>query len=197
MGRRKTDLEERILRTADHLFYRRGYTNTGVSQIVQEAGTNKPGLYSYFDGKDELARRYVSDRNEAMTADIIALGGQSTDVVDFFRRWMMFTKDEAVGRGGSLYNGCAVANFALQTEAENEPMQAFIRTLGRRWAARLTAYIRAEMRAGKFPSKPGAAAIAQRMLVCNEGAITMWKLTGNAVYFDEAVRMFEAGLRAL
>lgn len=194
MGRRKTGLDERILKTADGLFYRKGYTNTGISQIVAEAGTNKPGLYSYFTGKDELARRYVADRNDGMTAEIIAIGRRSADVREFFRGWMKFAKDSAAGRNGE-YNGCAVANFALQTDAGDLPMQDFICGLGKRWAAQLTAYIRLESRAGKFPKVPAAAAIAQRMLVCNEGAITMWKLTGSTTYFDEAVAMFEASLR--
>lgn len=193
MGRRKTGLDERILRTADNLFYRKGYTNTGISQIVEEAGTNKPGLYSYFEGKDELARRYVADRNEAMTAEIIAIGNRSKDVREFFRGWMNFARDSAAGRHGE-YNGCAVANFALQTDAGDAAMQEFIRGLGTRWATRLIAYIRSESRAGKFPKEPSAAVIARRMLVCNEGAITMWKLTGSTAYFDDAVTMFEASL---
>ena len=194
MGRRKTGLDERILKTADDLFYRKGYTNTGISQIVAEAGTNKPGLYSYFQGKDELARRYVCDRNEAMTAEIIAIGSRSSDVFDFFRGWMRFSKEHAAGQQGE-YNGCAVANFALQTDAGDSDMQEFIRGLGKRWAARLTAYVRAESRVGKFPKVPGAGEIARRMLVCNEGAITMWKLTGSTAYYDDAVTMFEASLR--
>lgn len=193
MGRQKTGLEGRILAKADELFYSKGYTNTGISQIVAEAGTNKPGLYSYFSGKDELARRYASDRNDAMTAEIIAIGERSADVFEFFRKWMAFTKDLAAGKQPA-YNGCALANFALQTDIADGPMQDFIRGLGRRWATRLIAYIRSESKAGKFPRQPGATAIAQRMLVCNEGAITMWKLTGQLSYFDQATEMFESSL---
>ena len=195
MGRKKTGLDEKLLSAADELFYAKGYTNTGISELVARAGTNKPGLYSYFQSKDEIARRYLSRRNQAMNDRIVAFGKESRSVVDFFRRWMADARDHARGAFGQ-YNGCAVANFALQTEIGQEEMQSFIRETGRRWQSQLVAYLRSEIRAGKFPAQPGAAVTARRMLLCNEGAILMWKITGNTQYFDEAVQMFEAALKS-
>ena len=124
-----------------------------------------------------------------------AFGKESRSVVDFFRRWMADARDHARGAFGQ-YNGCAVANFALQTEIGQEEMQSFIRETGRRWQSQLVAYLRSEIRAGKFPAQPGAAVTARRMLLCNEGAILMWKITGNLQYFDDAVQMFEAALKS-
>ena len=195
MGRKKTGLDEKLLSAADELFYAKGYTNTGISELVARAGTNKPGLYSYFQSKDEIARRYLSRRNQAMNDRIVAFGKESRSVVDFFRRWMADARDHARGAFGQ-YNGCAVANFALQTEIGQEEMQSFIRETGRRWQSQLVAYLRSEIRAGKFPAQPGAAVTARRMLLCNEGAILMWKITGNLQYFDDAVQMFEAALKS-
>jgi AcrR family transcriptional regulator len=193
MGRRKTGLDERILNTADRLFYAHGYTNTGINQIVTEAGTNKPGLYTYFKTKDDLARRYLAKRNLRMTDEIVELGRRATGVLDFFRLWIGHDRHYAAGKFGE-YNGCPIANFALQTDANDKEMQKFIEAAGKRWEAQLVAYVRGEIKAGKFPPQPGAAAIARRMLICNEGAITMWKLTGKLAYFDEAIKLFEASV---
>ena len=190
MGRRKTGLDLRILETADRLFYARGYTNTGISQIVEEAGTNKPGLYTYFESKDELARRYLAERNAAMTARIVKIGAAASGVEDFFRRWMTFEKNSAEGKFGEYY-GCSLANFALQTDCTDLRMQEFVQSTGRRWETQLVAYLRSEIKAGRFSAQPGAAKIARRMLLRVEGAITMWKLTGRTAYFDEAVEMFQ------
>ena len=145
MGRKKTGLDEKLLSAADELFYAKGYTNTGISELVARAGTNKPGLYSYFQSKDEIARRYLSRRNQAMNDRIVAFGKESRSVVDFFRRWMADARDHARGAFGQ-YNGCAVANFALQTEIGQEEMQSFIRETGRRWQSQLVAYLRSEIR---------------------------------------------------
>lgn len=195
MARPKSGLDRRILQTADRLFYAHGYPNTGIQQIVSEAGTNKPGLYSYFDSKDDLARRYLEARNLARTEEIAELGRRAADVPDFFRRWMENTRGLAAGKAGP-YNGCAVANFALQTDSANEEMQAYIQKAGRRWESQLVAYVRSELRAGRFT--PGqatsAAGVARRMLILYQGAITMWKLTGRLACFDEACVLFETSV---
>ncbi len=195
MGRKKTGLDRRILESAGRLFYAHGYPGTGINRIIEAAGTNKPGLYTYFKSKDELVRRYLEDSNAARTAEVRVLAAEASDVPDFFRRWMALDRASAAGRRGEYY-GCPVANFALQSDATDPELQAHIRDAGRKWEAQLVAYLRAEIRAGRFEAgrRPGAAAVARRMLGCLQGAITMWKLTGRLEYFDEAARMFEASL---
>ena len=192
VGRKKTGLDQRILKEADALFYRQGYVNTGIQQIVQNAGTNKPGLYNYFEGKEGLARQYLERRNEQVLNDIIEAGNQANSVSDFFARWMHFTRDLA--RNPGEYNGCPVANFALQTPAEETSMQSFIHEMGQKWQTRLIAYIRKEMSIGRLERKLPAASLARRMLLAHQGAITMWKITGKLDYFDEAVELFRNSL---
>ena len=195
MGRPKTDLEDRIVEAADRLFYERGYTNTGVQDIVTAARTNKPGFYNYFSTKEELARRYVTDRSEAMTAIIARAAEGSTDLPDFVRRWMGALKSET-REGGLTRHGCGVANFAQQTDRTEQPMQKFMSEVTRRWLARTTAYIRSGVRDGRFPTAPGAGDIARRIFLVQEGALTMYRLSGSTRYFDEAAEMFEAWLSA-
>ncbi len=190
MARPKTDLEQRLRHAADDLFYTHGYPNTGVSDIVAAARTNKAGLYSYFAGKDELARDFVKGRSDHMTANISRIAETAPDLVTFFRKWMSFHKNETAP-GKSLANGCGVANFIMQTDSADEEMRDYVRDLAKHWLVRMTAFIRNGMKQGRFPATPRAVSIARKMYVCHEGAVTMWKLTGSLEYFDEAVDLFE------
>ena len=45
---------DKILESADKLFYRQGYNATGINQIVEEAGVAKASLYQHFDSKTDL-----------------------------------------------------------------------------------------------------------------------------------------------
>ena len=45
---------ERILKAAEALFDRYGYTNTTIEQIVQALGVTKPFVYYYFRNKQEI-----------------------------------------------------------------------------------------------------------------------------------------------
>lgn len=54
-----SDTRERILETAERLFYDQGYNSTGINQIIEEAGIAKASLYQHFKSKDELLVAYL------------------------------------------------------------------------------------------------------------------------------------------
>jgi AcrR family transcriptional regulator len=55
-------MHERILATADKLFYGQGIRAVGVDTIAAEIGISKRTLYNYFPSKDELIIAYLSRR---------------------------------------------------------------------------------------------------------------------------------------
>jgi AcrR family transcriptional regulator len=55
-------MKERILETADRLFYLRGIRAVGVDTIAAEIGISKRTLYNHFPSKDELIAAYLEGR---------------------------------------------------------------------------------------------------------------------------------------
>jgi AcrR family transcriptional regulator len=55
-------MRERILETADRLFYGQGIRAVGVDTIAAEVGISKRTLYNYFPSKDALIVAYLSRR---------------------------------------------------------------------------------------------------------------------------------------
>ncbi|HEY4833872.1 MAG TPA: TetR/AcrR family transcriptional regulator [Bradyrhizobium sp.] len=55
-------MKERILETADRLFYLRGIRAVGVDTIAAEIGISKRTLYNHFPSKDELIAAYLARR---------------------------------------------------------------------------------------------------------------------------------------
>jgi AcrR family transcriptional regulator len=58
----KQTMRERILETADLLFYQRGIRAVGVDTIAAEIGISKRTLYNHFPSKDELIAAYLAGR---------------------------------------------------------------------------------------------------------------------------------------
>jgi AcrR family transcriptional regulator len=58
----KTAMRDRILDTADRMFYREGIRAAGVDAIAAEIGISKRTLYNYFPSKDDLIVAYLSRR---------------------------------------------------------------------------------------------------------------------------------------
>ncbi len=59
---RSNEMRERILETADRLFYGQGIRAVGVDTVAAEIGISKRTLYNYFPSKDELIVAYLSRR---------------------------------------------------------------------------------------------------------------------------------------
>jgi AcrR family transcriptional regulator len=58
----KIDMKERILQTADRLFYLQGIRAIGVDTIAAEIGISKRTLYNHFPSKDALISAYLQRR---------------------------------------------------------------------------------------------------------------------------------------
>src|SRR5712692_4302587 len=58
----KPTMKERILETADRLFYSRGIRAIGVDTIAAEVGISKRTLYNHFPSKDALISAYLGRR---------------------------------------------------------------------------------------------------------------------------------------
>ena len=58
----KIDMKERILQTADRLFYLQGIRAIGVDTIAAEIGISKRTLYNHFPSKDALINAYLERR---------------------------------------------------------------------------------------------------------------------------------------
>jgi AcrR family transcriptional regulator len=58
----KTAMSERILDTADRLFYGRGIRVVGVDAIAEQVGISMRALHNYFPSKDDLIVAYLERR---------------------------------------------------------------------------------------------------------------------------------------
>ena len=56
---------ERILATANELFYREGVRAIGVDTVVERSGVSKTSLYRVFESKDALIAAFAAERNRA------------------------------------------------------------------------------------------------------------------------------------
>jgi AcrR family transcriptional regulator len=59
----KETMRERILETADKLFYEQGIRAVGVDTIAAQIGISKRTLYNYFPSKEALIAAYLSRRS--------------------------------------------------------------------------------------------------------------------------------------
>tara|TARA_R110000787_G_C13437822_1_gene446116 strand:+ start:163 stop:723 length:561 start_codon:yes stop_codon:yes gene_type:complete len=60
---KKLGVRERIIETASDLFYNQGFNQTGINQIISEAGVAKASMYQHFRSKEDIAVAYLVARH--------------------------------------------------------------------------------------------------------------------------------------
>jgi len=73
---KKQSVRERVIDTASRLFYFKGYNQTGINQIIDEAGVAKASLYQHFRSKEDIAVEYLVRRHS------IWMGKLNTYIID-------------------------------------------------------------------------------------------------------------------
>ena len=79
-------MSERILETADRLFYGQGIRAVGVDTIAAEIGISKRTLYNYYPSKDELIVAYLSRRFIPLLLSDVPPAEQILDAFDRLER---------------------------------------------------------------------------------------------------------------
>ncbi|WP_405976266.1 TetR/AcrR family transcriptional regulator [Streptomyces sp. NBC_00988] len=100
----KPSARERLLASANELFYAEGVQSVGIDRVIEHAGVAKASLYNTFGGKEQLVRAYLDTRH-AGTADRITRAVAEHDTP----REQMLAVFESQGRQFDRpdFRGCA------------------------------------------------------------------------------------------
>lgn len=105
-GTAEPSARERLLASADELFYREGVQAVGIDRIIRHAGVAKASLYNIFGSKEELVRSYLESRHAATRERVSqALTGLHTP-----RERLLGVFDAEQG-----FKGCAFEMASAQT----------------------------------------------------------------------------------
>jgi len=105
----KPTMKERILETADRLFYLQGIRAVGVDTIAAEIGISKRTLYNHFPSKQELIAAYLAGRFKQVPASDKPPVEQILGTFDRLER----------GFAAKGFRGCPFVNAVAELGAED------------------------------------------------------------------------------
>ncbi|HNE21300.1 MAG TPA: TetR/AcrR family transcriptional regulator [Turneriella sp.] len=169
----KPSARDRIVTTAAQLFEAQGYAATGINQIIAESGTAKASFYDYFASKELLGAEYLAVYGAHHLALIRNLTERSATPRQFLSSWVKLIRRQL--RERQLY-GCPMANLRAQIGDESPLLIAKVRELTQATITLLADYVR---QCGIVCDQKGALLAARRVFAAYEGAIHIWKLSGD------------------
>jgi AcrR family transcriptional regulator len=154
--------KQRLLDTADRLFYREGFRAVGIDRLIAEAGVAKMTLYTYFPSKDDLIVAVLQHREvQVLTFFRAAMARHATQTTDPLRAFFAALKEWFESPG---FRGCAFQNAAVELADPAHAGTQFVRDHKRRFADLLRGLV--EEAAGQ-----GAAQLTPAIALLVEGAI--------------------------
>ncbi len=177
-GKKETSgVRQRIVETADRLFYQEGVRAVGIDRIIAEAGVAKMSLYKHFSSKDNLILGVLMYREEAVLAFFrSAIERHRRKAKNPVQALFAALKDMFDSPG---FRGCPFQNAAIELAEPTHGGTEFVRGHKQRFAEFVQGLVK-EM-VGKEAAK---VAPAVAMLV--EGAIVTAVIQGKADAADVA-----------
>lgn len=179
---------EKLVRAAEVLMLRDGYSATRVDDVLAKAGLSKGSFYHLFDSKESLGVA-VLDHYYADRAGRLAAGPYAADP-DPAQRARRFL-DHASRIAEDLWSmGCLLASFSADAAASSRVISKALR--------QRTGQLRALLMDVLGPlSTPDATAadLADQFLVCVEGSIVLARIYGDPSYLRRGLMQFRRCLR--
>jgi AcrR family transcriptional regulator len=112
---RKNAVRQTIIDTASRLFYKQGYANTGINQIIEESGVVKSTLYTAFRTKEDILMEYLIAAGSATDEALLAASKKGKNpkdqVLALFDFLIVLVQQKD-------YNGCNFLNLVSEIPME-------------------------------------------------------------------------------
>jgi len=184
----RMDTREKLVRTAEGLMLRDGYSATRVDDVIRKAGLSKGSFYHFFDSKEALGlaalEHYYADR-----VGRLAAGTHATET-DPLRRAQGFLKHASRVAADLWRTGCLLASLAADAAGSN---RAISKALKKR-----TSDLRAllvDLLSPFATPEITASDLADRFLVCIEGSIVLARIYEDPTYLRRGLEQFRSCLK--
>ncbi|UQN08158.1 TetR/AcrR family transcriptional regulator [Deinococcus sp. QL22] len=173
------DTREKILKVAHGLVMVRGFNNTGLSEILKEAGVPKGSFYHYFPSKDDLGFALLDRFSAALLADLNQFfstheGTALEALRAYFEHLTVLFKDEF-----SLCN-CLLGNLGQELAAQHEGFRRAVKQHFDEIEQCLAEQFERAKREGDLDSSVNSLSLARLLFSGWEGSLIRAKLEQSA-----------------
>jgi TetR/AcrR family transcriptional repressor of nem operon len=168
MSKEKT--KELLLEAGKKAFLEKGYSNSGIESIVQEAGVPKGSFYYYFASKEDFGLKVLDHfAEQGGERQQRILGDVAVSPLDRLRNYC-----EAVSeafRSDEFRKGCLVGNLSQEMAAQSEAVRARLEEIFESRVDRYAECLREAQLAGELSPDLDARELAEFWLNSWQGAV--------------------------
>jgi len=180
---------ERLIATAMHLFWQKGYGATSVADILQQADAKSGSLYHFFPGKQDLLLAVLERYREGLRP--VLLEPAWARVADPIARvFALLARYRASIVQTDCTYGCPIGALALELHEPDPPVREALAVNFRGWTSAVEECL---VQAGaRLPADVDRRELAQLVLTVMEGGVMQARTHRDVAYFDGSVRQLAA-----
>ncbi len=177
---RKDCTRNMLLEVGRRAFLERGYANSGIEAILNEAGVPKGSFYHYFSSKEEFGLQVVEVFAQQCESWIDeALGDLTLSPLARMRKYFEGMVDSLAGQG--CRNGCLVGRLSQEMADQNEVLRQRFESIFSAWTDRLADCLREARDGGEIAADLDVRDLAEFCMNGWQGAILRAKTARSTV----------------
>lgn len=175
---------DRLIHSARHLFWERGFAGTTMADLLAHAQVNSGSFYHFFESKEALLRAVLEGYLHALRPMIVDPAFAQTPepverifaILEGYRGRILAT---------DCQYGCPLGRLALEIDPENRPAHKLIAENFAGWIGAVQEC--ADQMQDRLPKGTDREALATYVLAVMEGGVMLSRSYGSVELFDRAV----------
>jgi AcrR family transcriptional regulator len=178
-----SDTRQKLMDAAFQRFYRDGFRNVGIDQILADVGISKTAFYKHFESKEDLMVAALEDHHHTMEEEFQALLRERGGECPAAQLRALFDAVENIVES-DRFHGCVFVNASIEFPLPHEPAHVVA-------AKSKAAFERMVRQIGERAGAEDPAALSQELCLIMEGAYVTRHVTGNPATIAIARRLAE------
>lgn len=179
---------QRLIDAAFNRFYRDGFRNVGLDQVLADVGISKTAFYKHFESKDDLILAALEDHNSSFQESFLGLIRQRGGETPREQLLALFDVVENVIESEG-FRGCVFVNVSIEFPLPHEP--AHVEAMRSKQAIEGIVRDLADRAGASDP-----AALAEELCLIMEGAYITRHVSKNSETMRIARRLAERAIQA-
>ena len=162
-----------VLAKAMELFWKKGYQNTGMSELLDHMGIQRQSFYNTFGSKENIFLEAVTLYTRNITTEVAAVLNRPGNPMENVRQVLNLLQDEIAGAEA---NGCMLGNSIAEFGLKHPQISALLKKNIDRMMEAFTRAFTQAIEQGLLPATKDPSAMAMSLIAMIQGTALLSKL---------------------
>ncbi len=184
----KEGVKQQLLEAGMKMMQEKGYTNSGLQQVLDLVGVPKGSFYHYFESKEDFALEIIQHYDCNYTEAVLScLNDHAYTPLERMRNYCLACREKI--EKGSCTGGCLIGNLSQEMASQSERLRLKLDQVFARWRDLFASAIAEGQASGEIDKRYSAVELAELFLSGWEGAVLRAKSMRSTGPLDNFIKL--------